>query len=251
MNKTNFLSSLQANTNLIGTLVTIPAPEVAELLALAGFDWLFLDMEHGNLSLQMVQQMCQAVAGKCHPLVRVPENDGYWIKKVLDIGSDGIIVPHVNSREEVAYVLQHAHYPPEGSRSVGSARAQGYGLHFGDYVSTANRETAIIIQIEDIKAVQNLDEILAVPGISGVLIGPYDLSGSMNLLGQVTHPAVQAEIQKIKATCKAAQMPYGIYVANAEAAQRELKDGCNFIAVGSDSGMLGSRATEVLERMTD
>ncbi|MBK7870754.1 MAG: 2-dehydro-3-deoxyglucarate aldolase [Saprospiraceae bacterium] len=243
----SFISSLSNSKALIGTLVTLDSSEVVEILALAGFDWLFLDMEHGNLSIASVQRLCQAIAGRCHTLVRVPENAPIWIKKVLDIGCDGIIVPHVNTAEEAMQVIQAAKYQPKGQRSVGAARAQGYGHYFSEYVQNANNETTIIIQIEDIIAVQNLDTILKVPGIDGVLIGPYDLSGSMNLLGEVTHPLVQAEINKVKLKCKETKIPFGIFVMNVEATPKEIADGCGFVAIGTDSAMVLGRAKQILE----
>ena len=138
----SFISSLSNSKALIGTLVTLDSSEVVEILALAGFDWLFLDMEHGNLSIASVQSLCQAIAGRCHTLVRVPENAPIWIKKVLDIGCDGIIVPHVNTAEEAMQVIQAAKYPPKGQRSVGAARAQGYGHYFSDCLSVLSGQCA-------------------------------------------------------------------------------------------------------------
>lgn len=242
-----FLSQINAGEQPIGTLITIDSAEVAEIMSMIGFDWLFLDMEHGNLSLQSVQQMSEAIGNRCATFVRIPKNDGMWIAKVLDIGCEGIIVPHVNTAAEAASVVQAAKYPPIGKRGAGISRAHGYGLNFGAYMQTANEETAVIIQIEDIEAVRNLDAILEVEGVSGVLIGPYDLSGSMNMLGEVNHPEVQAQIKIIKQKCHEAAMPYGIFVMHAEAAQLELAAGCSFVAVGLDSAMLIKQAKQALQ----
>lgn len=251
ISKNAFLEKIHAGEAAIGTLLTIDSLEVAEILSIVGFDWLFLDMEHGNLSIPSVQQICQVVGDKCPVLVRIPENNGIWIKKVLDIGVAGIIIPHVNSKSEVMNIIKHAKYPPIGRRSVGVGRAHEYGMKFSEYVAQANDHTAIIIQIEDIAGVQNINEIFTVKGIDGVLIGPYDLSGSMNRLGEVTSPEVQAEINKIKSTCKDNNIPFGIFVMSANAVQTELASGCSFVAVGTDSAMLWGRARQVLQTIHD
>jgi len=242
-----FLKKLQDGSAPVGTLITMDAPVVAEILSLCGFDWLFLDMEHGNLALQSVLRMSQAIGDRASTLVRIPANDPMWIQKVLDIGVEGIIVPRVNSQTEAEQVVQYARYPPEGKRGAGIGRAHGYGVSFDEYMANANAETAIIIQIEDIEAVRNLDAILGVPGISGVLIGPYDLSGSMNMPGEVTSSPVQAEIATIKQKCREKNIPVGIFAMQPEAAQQELASGCSFVAVGLDSAMLVARAREILQ----
>lgn len=240
------MKKLRGNQPTIGTLVTLAAPEIAEMLSLCGFDWLFLDMEHGALSLSATQRSIQAVRGNCSAIVRVPENSAVWIKKVLDTGCDGIIVPQVNTAEEARRAVSAAKYPPRGSRSVGIARAQGYGMTFAQYVASANENIALIIQIEHIEAINNLDAILEVAGIDGVLIGPYDLSGSMNKLGDVASEPVQSAINEVKRKCREALMPVGIFVINAEAVQKEIQDGCMFVAVGMDSTLLWGAAKHAL-----
>ncbi len=242
-----FLAQIQTGACPIGTLITMDSTEVVEMLSRCGFDWLFLDMEHGNLSLPSILRMSQAIGDRCAKLVRIPENNPLWIQKVLDIGVDGIIVPRVNTKESARQVVQYALYPPRGKRGAGIGRAHGYGLAFDDYMKNANAETAIIIQIEDIEAVHNLDEILQVPGISGVLIGPYDLSGSMHLLGEVHSPLVQEQIAIVKQKCRANGIPVGIFTMHADAVQQEIAEGCSFVAVGLDSAMLLSGAKQVLQ----
>lgn len=246
-----FLNRIHSGQAAIGTLVTIDAPEVAEILSQTGFDWLFLDMEHGNLSLASILRMSQAIDDRCAKLVRIPENNPMWIQKVLDIGVDGIIVPRVNTKEAAEQVVQYALYPPQGKRGAGIGRAHGYGLSFDAYMERANAETAVVIQIEDIEAVNNLDEILQVPGISGVLIGPYDLSGSMHMLGQVDSAPVQEQIAKIKQTCSIANIPVGIFTMQAKAVQQEIADGCSFVAVGLDSALLSARAKQILQTIAE
>jgi 2-keto-3-deoxy-L-rhamnonate aldolase RhmA len=242
----SFVNKLTQATPPVGTLLTFDAPEVAEILSLCGFDWLFIDMEHGAFTIEGAQHTIQAVRGDCSALVRAPENSPVWIKRVMDIGPDGIIVPQVNSADEARRAVAAAKYPPLGARSVGIGRAHGYGLSFGEYVTTANEQVALIIQIEHIQAVDQLDEILQVKGIDGILIGPYDLSGSMNQLGQVKSDPVQKEIRRIKDKCIRASVPYGIFVVNPEEAPKEIEDGCHFLAVGTDSSFLISSAKNAL-----
>jgi 2-dehydro-3-deoxyglucarate aldolase/4-hydroxy-2-oxoheptanedioate aldolase len=244
--KTSFIEKMNAGEPAIGTLVTFENPEVAEILSLCGFDWLFLDMEHGAFSTSAVQHMLQAIKGNCSAIVRVPENSSVWIKKALDTGCDGIIVPLVNNVEEAKKAIAAAKYPPLGTRSVGIARAHGYGMSFAEYISCANENIALIVQIEHIDAVKNIDAILENEGIDGVLIGPYDLSGSMNMLGHVTSEPVQRAISQIKEKCQEKSIPVGIFVMKAEAAQKEIDDGCSFVAVGIDSSLLWNAAKNIL-----
>jgi 2-keto-3-deoxy-L-rhamnonate aldolase RhmA len=243
---TSFINKLKQAAPPVGLLLTFNAPEVAEILSLCGFDWLFIDMEHGAIGIESAQHTIQAIRGDCSALVRAPENSAVWIKRVMDIGCDGIIVPQVNSAEEARRAVAGAKYPPLGSRSVGIGRAHGYGLSFGEYVATANESVALIVQIEHVEAVNQLDEILQVKGIDGILIGPFDLSGSMNRLGQVKSEPVQEEIRRIKEKCRSRSMPFGIFVLNPEDAPKEIEDGCRFIAVGTDSSFLIESAKSAL-----
>lgn len=237
-----FIQKIKTSSPVVGTLLTLDLPEVAEILSSCNFDWLFLDMEHGPLSIASVQHLIQAMRGDCSSIVRIPENSPVWIKRALDTGCDGIIVPQVNDPEEAKGAVMAAKFPPKGSRSVGIGRAHGYGQSFAEYISSANDSVALIIQVEHIRAVQNLDEILEVDGIDGIFIGPYDLSGSMNLLGQVTAEPVQQALGEVKRKCREKSMPFGIFVMKGEAAQKEIQDGCSFIAVGIDSVLLANAA---------
>ena len=243
----SFLPKIAGDRPAIGTLVSLESPAVAEILSLCGFDWLFLDMEHGTLSVSSMQQSIQAMREGCSSIVRVPDNNAVWIKRALDTGCDGVIVPQVNSAEEAQRAVSAAKYAPLGARSVGIARAQGYGMTFADYLASANDQIALIIQIEHINAVNNLDAILAVDGIDGVLIGPYDLSASMNMMGEVGSEPVQQAIRRIKTGCREKSVPFGIFVLNPEAAQKEIEDGCSFLAVGTDTIFLSGAAKRALD----
>jgi 2-keto-3-deoxy-L-rhamnonate aldolase RhmA len=245
--KPPFREKITAHAPALGTLVTLAAPEVSEMLSLCGFDWLFIDMEHGTFSVADVQHSIQAMRGECSALVRVPENSAMWVKRVLDTGCDGVIIPLVNNAAEARAAVRAAKYPPHGIRGAGIARAHDYGMSFGDYVANANDYAAVVIQVEHIESVKHLDEILEAPGVDGVLIGPYDLSGSYGMLGQVRSEPVQSSLDTIKRKCRERGMPFGIFVVNADAAPREIADGCSFIAIGTDSVFLTGAAKDALD----
>ena len=233
----------------IGTLLSISAPQVAELIAMAGFDWVFIDMEHSAMSLESVQNALQIMEGKILTIVRVPSNDEVWIKRVLDTGCDGIVVPMVNSADEAARVVQASKYPPEGRRSVGLARAHKYGASFSEYVGNANNDIIVMIQCEHKDAVKNFDDILKVKGIDSVFIGPYDMSASMGLTGQISHPEIQASIKMVKEKCRKAGMPYGIYSSGTDDMINEIKTGCTFLLTSVDSNMLLNSYYDLLKKL--
>jgi 2-dehydro-3-deoxyglucarate aldolase/4-hydroxy-2-oxoheptanedioate aldolase len=242
----NLKARLKNGDTLVGPLVTLPSPDVAEILSLVGFDYLWIETEHAPADVLHAQTMIQAVGGRCPCLVRIPENKEVWIKKALDVGCDGIVVPQVRSAVEVEAVIEWSLYPPAGKRSVGVSRAHDYGMAFQEYIETANDELAIVIQAEHADAVQNIKSIVAVPGIDAVLIGPFDLSGSLGVLGQITHPRVQEAIAEIKHHCDEAGVPAGIFSVNAESAKDYIDQGFNLIALSMDSVFLWESAKAAL-----
>lgn len=243
-----FKSALRSRP-LIGTMLTNRSPEIAEVLALLGFDWIFLDTEHGSMSIQDAQMCIQAIANRSYTLLRIPDATPENIKRALDTGCCGMIVPLVNSEETARSVALLSRYPPLGNRSVGPGRAQGYGLRFAEYFKVANDEVAVVLQIEHKDAVRNLDSILAVPGIDAIFIGPYDLSASMGLLGQIEHPDAVAAISAIRAACLRAKMPFGILCGNAEQARQEIDAGASLLAVGTDILHMANSAKATLEAL--
>ncbi len=245
--KMTFVEKLRGSKPLLGTIVSLPSPELSELLSLTGFDWLFIDMEHGALSIRDAQRMLQAVKNDCNAIIRVAENNAILIKQALDIGADGLIIPLVNTADDARRAVAAARYPPVGERSVGIGRAHHYGLHFADYIEQANQSIAIIIQIEHQEAIHNLDEILAVSGIDGVFIGPYDLSASMNRPGDVFSPVVQDAVKEVKLTCARKGIPVGIFLSQVDRVEAELASGTAFLAVGTDTFFVWSAAQRVLE----
>jgi 2-keto-3-deoxy-L-rhamnonate aldolase RhmA len=248
---TTFRDALQAGKPLIGTLLTVASPEVAEALALLRFDWIFIDLEHGSLSIKDAQTAIQAVANRSFTLVRVPDGTAENIKRVLDTGCSGIIVPMVSSESYARKIVALAKYHPLGERSVGLGRAQGYGLRFTEYLSSANAHTAVIVQIEHRDAIAGIEQILTVPGIDAVFVGPYDLSNSMGLVGQVSHPDVVAAIDKVRAACGRTNLAMGIYCSNADQARNEIKAGVRMVAVGTDIMHMANSARSTLEALRD
>lgn len=245
----SFRRRLRERNPLLGTLVSLPSPEVAEILATVGFDWLFLDGEHGPLDYLMAQRMIQAVGDRCPCLLRVPLGEEIEIKKALDIGAAGIIVPQVSSAEQAARIVRWCRYPPEGTRGVGIARAHGYGGYFGDYLQCANDEVSIVVQVEHIDAVGNVESIADVAGIDAVFVGPYDLSASMGLTGQVGHADVTAAIAIVRDACLRRQMPLGIFSLDPRAMGSHLEQGFSLVAAGCDSAYLLGGAREALAQL--
>lgn len=243
----NFTSRLRQNDLLIGTMLTIPAPEVAEMIAKCGFDWLFMDGEHGALSILEWQRMMQAVGGRCPNVLCVPGCTEQDIKKALDIGADGIIVPMVNDAGQAQQAVDWSKYPPRGRRGIGLARAQGYGLDFGDYMATADDGIALIVQAEHIDAVDNIEAITQVDGIDAVFIGPYDLSASMGKTGEVEDPEVVAAIDRVTLACRQNNMALGYFGVSAASVRPYIDQGYNLICAGVDAGFVTAGASAVIE----
>jgi 2-keto-3-deoxy-L-rhamnonate aldolase RhmA len=242
-----FAVRLRRGDRLIGSFVTLPALEVAEVMSAAGFDWLLIDCEHAPLDAMWAQRLLQAA--RVPGLLRVADGHESTLKRALDTGAAGVVVPMVNTAQQARAIVSFCKYPPLGSRGVGIVRAQGYGLGFEEYVVHANESTAVIVQIEHIAAVENIDAILAVPGVDAAFVGPYDLSGSMGRLGQVDHIDVLAAIEGVRLACERAGMPLGIYVGSAAAAKLYLEKGFSLIAVGIDALMLGNAARQVVHAL--
>ena len=247
--KEPFRNRLKNRETLIGTLVSLASLESAEILAEAGFDWFFVDLEHSPIGPREAQAILQVTGERADCILRVPLNDEIWIKKALDTGAAGVMVPQVNSAEEARRAVRFSKYPLQGGRSLGAARAHGYGTRLQDYAERANSETAVIVQIEHIDAVRNVEAIIATEGIDGVLVGPYDLSASMGHIGQIENAEVQAAIAHVRQVCLEKGMPLGVFAATAERAQGYLKQGYTLIAASGDILMLTHAARQVVDQL--
>ena len=238
----SFRDMLRQGTPLVGTVLTMPSAAVAEVLADVGYDWLFVDGEHGPLGIEAITAILQAAQHRCPCLVRIPAIEEVWVKRALDAGADGLIAPLVNSAEAARQVVAWSKYPPEGCRSVGGGRAHGYGRTFDRYLQSANDRIALVVQIEHVEGVRQIEAILDVDGIDAVFIGPYDLSGSLGKPGRVGDPDVQTHIRRVRDACLARGKPVGIFAAEAEAARPYLDQGFVLLAVGADAVHLGNAA---------
>jgi len=244
-----FAARLKQRELLLGTMLTLPSPEIAEMVSKCGFDWLFLDGEHGPGSIVDWQRMMQAVAGRCACLLRVPSCNDVQIKKALDIGADGIIVPMVNTADQARNAVAWSRYPPVGRRGSGLARAQGYGLDFADYMARANEDIALVLQAEHIEAVENIDAIADVPGIDALFIGPYDLSASMGKPGQLEDAEVRAAIDRVAVACRQRGLPLGYFGVNPKNVRPLAAAGYSLLCAGSDISFITQGAQQVLHNL--
>tara|TARA_Y100001970_G_scaffold61075_1_gene77936 strand:- start:46524 stop:47237 length:714 start_codon:yes stop_codon:yes gene_type:complete len=236
----------------LGTWITLAHPAIAEIFSNAGFDWLTIDMEHSVIDLFDAENLIRTanLLGSI-PLVRLPSNDEVIIKRILDAGSAGIIIPQINSEDELVRAIKATKYAPDGIRGAGLARAQSYGEDFDGYKSIVDNDMLIIAQIEDKKALKNLDSILSVPQLDAIIIGPYDLSASMGKAGQLDDKEVAEAIDKIVQKSIDQGVSCGIHIIepNTDELNSRIKEGFNFIAYSLDIRMLSHNAKEALEQL--
>ena len=227
----------------IGSWITLNHPSIAEIMADAGFDWLCVDLEHSVTDYYEAQQLIMAIQSKgIKAFVRVGDNNPRIIKRVLDAGADGIIVPSVNSKEDAIKAVNAVNYPPIGKRGVGLARAQNYGFNFEDYRDGKAKNITLIVQIEDINAINELEEIINTDGIDGTFIGPYDLSGSIGKPGNWDDEDVKEALVKYEKIAKKYDKLMGFHVVPPDynLVNDKIDKGYNFIAFGFDAMFLGS-----------
>jgi 2-keto-3-deoxy-L-rhamnonate aldolase RhmA len=225
----------------IGTLLSIDHPAVVEIARLAGFEWLWIDGEHGSFNEVSAATACAISAGGPPAFVRLPDRSTTVVKRFLDIGCDGIILPQVSTTAELDEIARAALYPPLGERSIGLTRAHGYGLRFTEYLTS--KSYAIIIQIESVAGVENAAALIKHSAVDAVIIGPYDLSSSYGVPGLIDSPVVAGSIASVLALCKQAGKPCGIFAATAQKARAYAEINFDLIAVGIDSTTLLSGFT--------
>ena len=234
---------------VLGTILSLNSPDVAEILSQIGFDWLFIDAEHSTLDPHHLQAIFQATGDSIPCVVRIPALDEIQSAKTLDAGAAGLLAPQIHTAEQAERLIKWGRYYPEGFRGLGFGRAQGYGLKVGEYLETANEDIVLSVQAESAEAVKNIEAIVKVEGLDAVLVGPYDLSASMGLPGQINHPDVKTAIQRVADVCKGAGMPVGIFGLTAEAVQPYIDLGFRFIVAGVDTVMLGNAAGNLLKQL--
>ncbi len=237
---------LQSNTLTLGSWISLHNPAIAEIMANAGYDWLVIDLEHSVISIKEAGELIRIIdlCGVA-PLVRLTSNDANQIKRVMDAGAHGVVVPMVNTVEDAEKAVAATRYAPEGNRGVGLARAQGYGTKFKEYLKWQNDGPIVIVQIEHKSAMTHLDDILNVSGVDGFIIGPYDLSCSMGIPGQFDNDEFIDVITEIRNTGKRLGCTSGIHIVEPDLIKLEqcIDDGYGFIAYSVDIRLLdvGSR----------
>jgi 4-hydroxy-2-oxoheptanedioate aldolase len=252
--KTNHVrAKLKKGAPSVGTWLTLPDPIAARMMARVGFDWLTVELEHAPTSFETAATSFAIIAASGPaPLARVPWNTGENIKRVLDSGAWGIVVPMVNSRAEAEAAVAAARYAPLGERTIGG---QLHAINFecdpGTYYARANDEILVVLMAEHVKAIEKADEIFSVPGIDVVFIGPNDLTNSMGMAPcfECDDKRFNDALDHILKICRKHGIAPGIHVADEAAAQRRIAQGFQFIAVGSEAGMMLSKAQDVVRTL--
>ena len=228
---------IKAGKPIVGAVVHFAAPDFVEMLGFAGLHWVFIDCEHGAMSEESVEGMVRAaeVSG-ITPIVRPPGDDPHVILRYLDLGAQGLIIPHVETKEDAEAAVRNTKYYPLGERGVGRVRWSKWGTagSEGELLAQANEMTMIIALVESAKGVENLPGILSVEGIDAILIGPSDLSQSLGLPCQYTHPKVREYVDRIMDTCIAAKKPVGIGFNNGEEARKFIQRGGSMVYINEN-----------------
>lgn len=250
--KSRLKAKLRNRELSLGSWLTIPHQAIVEILASAGFEWLTLDIEHAAIDLETLQNLIGHIQGNgMEALVRVSKNEEVILKRVMDAGANGVIVPMVKSREEAEQAVSWVKYPPLGKRGVGLSRAQHYGTGFAAYNQWVNEEAVIIAQIEHIEGVRCLPEILDTDGIDGIIVGPYDLSASMGKPGMFYDEDVKevlAEIDRITLE-KSRSLGFHVIESDHRKVLDKIDSAYNFLAFSLDFFFLGDKAREEMHAL--
>lgn len=237
-----------------GTWLSLSSVPVAERLAAAGFDWLTIDLEHAPTNHETAALMAMAIGSRgCVPLVRVPSAADDHIKRALDLGAYGIIAPMVNSAERARAVVASCKYPPEGVRSLAGGRNDlAWETDSATYFGQANQQVAVVIQIEHVQAIEQIDEILSVPGIDCAFVGPQDLSGSLGCqppMLESPDPRYQEALDKVQAAARRHGIATGIMVSTAEQARRRAEQGFQLISLASEVRLFSVAIAELVKQL--
>jgi 2-dehydro-3-deoxyglucarate aldolase len=233
----------------VGSWMQIPHPSVAEIMGQAGYDWVALDLEHGAIDVHTMPDLCRALElGGTLPLARLAQGHAKDCKQALDSGAGGVIVPMIQTAEQLAAVRDYCRWPPAGRRGVGFSRANLFGKHFDAYREEA-QAPLLVAMIEQMSAVEQLEAILEVEGLDAVLIGPYDLSASMNLTAQFEDPRFGAVLERIQSLTSAHGIACGIHVVSPDpkALTTRLQEGYRFLAYSVDAVFLHANAARPAE----
>ena len=244
---------LRAGETTLGAWLTFSDAAVAEIMADLGYDWLLIDAEHAPFSLDSLAHLLTAFHGRqAVPLIRVRWNDPPLIKQVLDLGAGGILIPYVCTPDEAWRAVAACKYPPEGIRGFGPRRAADYGRQMAAYIQQANDAILVGIQIEHISGVKAIRDILAVPGLDFLMLGPMDLSASLGLLGQLEHPKVVEAMEMVINEANRRRLPVGMPLpadTSLDTVTRWVEKGCRFVLAGLDQSFLTQAAQDNLAQL--
>lgn len=253
--KNSFKQKLRDSKEIsVGSWLTLAHRGIAEIMCNAGFEWVCIDIEHTMIGTHEVGDLITTIDNKGKvPLVRLTENNPSTIKRIMDCGAHGIIVPMINSKNDVIKAYQAMHYPPLGIRGVGLSRAQGYGASFEQYKKDLLSSAILIVQIEHIDAVNNLEEILECKEVDGFIIGPYDLSASLGIPGQFDNPKFLQAMAKIAEVSKKFAIAGGLHIVepDLERLQKIINDGYRFIAYSVDMRMLDVACRQATSKLKE
>jgi len=245
--KNSLKKKLKQKKVTIGTWLTIPDSSIIEILCNSKFEWIVIDLEHSSMTIDQAANCIRLIdLSNKIPIVRVTDNDPNQIKRIMDAGSKGIIVPMINTVEEAEKAVAAVKYPPHGNRGVGIARAHAYGRNFKEYWKWQIEEPIIIVQIENIKAMKNIEKIFTTKGVDGFIVGPYDLSASMGIPGEFNNIQYKKILNKIMQYSKKYNCPAGIHVVepNQIELKKNIKAGFKIIAYSVDIRILDSFVNE-------
>ena len=231
----------------IGSWLSFGYTPITEMMCKIGFEWLVIDMEHTSISSQDALQMMQIIsAHNITPLIRVGDNNELIIKKAMDSGAHGIIVPMINTKEEAQKAVNAVKYPPSGNRGVGLFRAQNYGIGFDEYKKWLELNSIVIAQIEHIDGVKNISDIMNTEGIDAFIVGPYDLSASMGYPGDFEHPEVKNVLNTLLDFMNSSNKPGGFHVVHSDPQnlQNKIQQGYKFLAYGDDMVFISEKFSQ-------
>ncbi|MCL4488856.1 MAG: HpcH/HpaI aldolase/citrate lyase family protein [Chloroflexi bacterium] len=244
---------LRAGEVTFGSWLSLGSSLTAEIFGRAGFDWLVIDMEHGTGDFrELVHQLQALEATPAVPLVRVAFNEPWLIKRTLDLGPSGLLIPVVESAEQARQAVRAMRYPPEGIRGViTSSRSTSFGSEFAQYRASANELLLTVIQIELKQAVEEVDAIAAIPEVDVLFVGPVDLTTSLGVPGQLDSDIAQAALQRIEHAARAHGKALGILMPNYESVVPYKERGYQFVGVGSDVALLNQSARTVVQALKE
>lgn len=250
--KNQLKNALAENKYVVGPFMKLPSPAVVEIMGKGGFDYIIIDCEHGPLDMMVAEDMIRAahLAGMA-AVIRVSENKDYLISRALDIGADGVQVPQISTREDAKRAVEAAKFTPVGQRGVCRyVRAAGYSsVNKERYFSEANEDTMVIIHIEGLEGIKNIDQIIEVDGIDVIFIGPYDLSQSLGIPGQVNHENVREKMKEVILKAKKKGKCVGTFVDDVQTGLLWMKEGVSYISYSVDVGIIYETAKKIVQAM--